>query len=65
MQNPNARPPAAGETETSRQEQLGWEAQTIEEALRSSDEEGTISFTEIVAWVESWDTLDRAAQDSR
>jgi predicted transcriptional regulator len=46
------------ETEAERQERLAWEAQAIDEALRSIEEEGTIPFEEIMAWVNSWDTPD-------
>jgi predicted transcriptional regulator len=58
MQSPTVHPPTADETEISRQERQAWEAQAIEEALRSGEEEGTIPFAEVVAWVESWDTPD-------
>jgi hypothetical protein len=56
MQSPIAPPLTPSETEAGRQEQLAREAQAIEEALRSSEEDGTIPFKEIMAWVASWDT---------
>jgi predicted transcriptional regulator len=56
MRSPIAHPLPPSETEADRKERLAWESQAIEEALRSSEDEGTIPFEEIVAWVDSWDT---------
>jgi len=56
MQSPSAHPLPTSETKADRQKRLACEAQAIEEALRSSEDEGTIPFEEIVAWVDSWDT---------
>jgi predicted transcriptional regulator len=58
MSSPIQQSPVPVETPAEREERLAWEAQAIKEALQSIEEEGTIPFEEIVAWVKSWDTQD-------